>query len=166
VIPGVKGVAQTIAQEVEHSLVIGGHKDSRYSEIYQLTSDLNMEDRIIFAGPIKDEDLPALYNGADLFVFPSLHEGFGLPPLEAMACGVPVLVSNSASLPEVVGDAAITVHPYDVKEIAQVMKSILTTKSVQEEMRIKGLKRCQEFSWRKTAEQTLNLYEQVVHYEL
>jgi len=148
-----------IAGEIEHNLVIGGKKDLRYAKTYELAKALNMERRIIFTGEIKESDLPLLYNGADLFVFPSLYEGFGLPPLEAMACGIPVLVSNAASLPEVVGDAAIMVNPYDIGEIAQEMKRILTNKNLQAEMQIKGLERCQNFSWRKTAERTLELYK-------
>jgi len=150
-----------IAGEIEHNLVIGGKKDLRYARTYELVKALNMERRIIFTGEIKESDLPLLYNGADLFVFPSLYEGFGLPPLEAMACGIPVLVSNAASLPEVVGDAAIMVNPYDIEEIAQEMKRILTNENLQKEIREKGLKRCQEFSWCQVAEKTLNVYKYV-----
>jgi glycosyltransferase involved in cell wall biosynthesis len=152
-----------IADEIEHNLVIGGKKDLRYARNYELVKSLNLERRIIFTGEIKEIDLPLLYNGADLFVFPSLYEGFGLPPLEAMACGIPVLVSNAASLPEVVGDAAIMVNPYNVEEIAQEMKRILTNKNLQAEMQIKGLERCQNFSWRKAAERTLELYKTLFH---
>jgi glycosyltransferase involved in cell wall biosynthesis len=152
-----------IVRETEHSLVIGGIKDSQYTTLCQLIKELGIEDRIIFTDEIDETDLPLIYNGAELFVFPSFHEGFGLPPLEAMACGVPVLVSNATSLPEVVGDAAIMFNPYDIEEIAQNMKRILNNKNLQGEMRIKGLERCQEFSWRKTAEKTLNTYKHALY---
>jgi len=98
---------------------------------------------------------------AELFIYPSLYEGFGLPPLEAMACGCPVITSNTSSLPEVVGDAGIMVDPYDVNEIAKAIDLVLSNENLRNEMIEKGLKQAKKFSWRKTAEETLKVYEDV-----
>ena len=113
-------------------------------------------------GPLTDADLPALYSAADLFVFPSLYEGFGLPPLEAMACGAPVVCSNAASLPEVVGDAAVTVDPYDVEALAQAMHRVLTDSVVRDDLRAKGLARAAQFTWERTAQETMKVYQSVL----
>jgi glycosyltransferase involved in cell wall biosynthesis len=106
---------------------------------------------------VTDEDLPALYNGADLFCFPSLYEGFGLPVLEAMACGTPVVTSNSTSLPEVAGEAALLVDPYDVEAIAEAMRRVLEEPELAAELRERGLKRAAEFTWERTARETSGL---------
>ena len=98
---------------VHCSLIIAGKAQWRESEIFQAVRGRDIENGVIFPGYVDDADLPALYSAATVFVYPSLYEGFGLPPLEAMACGTPVISSNAASLPEVVGDAAFTVNPTD-----------------------------------------------------
>jgi len=144
-----------------HKLIIIGKKDWKYKDIFDLVDRLNLHKDVIFLGYVPNEDLPALYNAADLFVYPSLYEGFGLPPLEAMACGTPVVTSNTSSLPEVVGDAGIMVEPYDVDGFAKAMYEILTNDGLREELRKKGLKRAKLFNWRKTAEETLEVYEEV-----
>ncbi len=106
--------------------------------------------------------LPALMSGAALFVYPSLYEGFGMPPLEAMACGTPLITSDVSSLPEVVGGAALLVNPYDVLEgLAEAMHRVMTNPELQEELRLKGLERAKLFSWEETARQTLKVYEEV-----
>jgi glycosyltransferase involved in cell wall biosynthesis len=107
-------------------------------------------------------DLPLLHNASELFVFPSLSEGFGLPPLEAMACGSPVVASNSTSLPEVVGDAGIMVDPYDVEALARAMRDVLTNSDLRATLVRRGLERVQLFSNRRMAEQTLAVYEEVL----
>ena len=109
------------------------------------------------------KDLLVLMNGAAAFMLVSLYEGFGLPPLEAMACGTPVIASNISSLPEVVGDAGILVNPYDVDEIAQAIHEVLVNNRLREEMRVKGLERAKQFSWEKTARETLKAYEEVIN---
>jgi glycosyltransferase involved in cell wall biosynthesis len=119
----------------------------------------NFADEIIFTGYVPEEDLPFLYNAAELFVFPSLYEGFGLPVLEAMACGTPVIASNLSSLPEIVGDAGLLINPYDINEIAAAMAKVLNDKDLQTELISKGLKRVQEFSWRKSAEVIFNTFK-------
>ncbi|GEA17233.1 glycosyltransferase family 4 protein [Moorella sp. E306M] len=112
-------------------------------------------------GYVSDEDLPALYNAADVFVFPSFYEGFGLPPLEAMACGTPVVVSSTASLPEVVGDAGVYVNPYDVEDIAQGIYRVLTDQELRRQLREKGLARAKLFTWERSAKETLRVFEEV-----
>ncbi len=114
---------------------------------------------MLFTGYVDEGDAPALYAGAELFVFPSLYEGFGLPLLEAMSCGVPVVSSNVSSIPEVVGDAALLVNPYDEVELAEVMFTLLTNGPLRRKMREAGLKRASHFSWRRTTEQTIAVYE-------
>jgi glycosyltransferase involved in cell wall biosynthesis len=116
-----------------------------------LEGNERLKKRAVFTGYVENEDLPVLYNLASLFVFPSLYEGFGFPPLEAMACGCPVVVSNVASLPEVCGDAAYYVDPYDVESIAEGMLKVLTDDSLRQRLKKKGLERIRLFDWAKSA---------------
>ncbi|EHP84940.1 glycosyltransferase family 4 protein [Methanotorris formicicus] len=148
-------------QGIKHKLVITGEKRWKYKSIFETIEKLNLQKDVIFTGYVPDEDLPALYNAADLFVYPSLYEGFGLPPLEAMACGTPVITSSTSSLPEVVGDAGIMVNPYDVDELAKAMYEVLTNDGLREELSKKGLERAKLFSWKKCAEEHLKVYEEV-----
>jgi glycosyltransferase involved in cell wall biosynthesis len=122
---------------------------------------LGLADALLFCNHVPDADLAMFYNLADLFVFPSLYEGFGLPPLEAMACGTPVVCSNAASLPEVVEDAAITVDPYDVEGLAGAMGRVLSDLDLQGELRERGLARARGFTWARTAQETLAVYREV-----
>ena len=121
---------------------------------------LNLQKDIIFTGYVSESELAEIYNAVDLFVFPSLYEGFGLPPLEAMACGTPVITSNTSSLPEVVGEAAVTVDPFDVNRFAEEMHELLTDESLRHEMIKKGLKRSKLFNWDDSAKKTLNVYKE------
>lgn len=118
--------------------------------------------RVCDVGYVDDNDLPSLYSAAEVFVFPSFYEGFGLPPLEAMACGTPVVVSNVASLPEVVGDAGVYVDPYDVNDIAHGIYRVLTDEDLRLQLRKKGLERAKLFTWKKTAQQTLEVLKEVI----
>jgi len=142
-------------------LVIAGKQDMRRKSLYVTAEKLDPRKRIIFTDFVPEEELFDLYRGASLFVFPSLYEGFGLPPLEAMACGVPVITSNAASLPEVVGDAAIQVDPLDVRELADAMQTVLADATLWNTLRQKGIKRSQQFSWETAARQLLQLYERL-----
>jgi glycosyltransferase involved in cell wall biosynthesis len=144
-----------------YKLVIAGEKGWLYEEIFREVghSDLNQE--ILLLGVVRDEDLPLLYNCADIFVYPSLYEGFGLPPLEAMACGIPVITSNTSSLPEVIGDAGIMVDPTDVNALCESMYILLKDKELWNRMRKMGLERSKLFSWEKTAEKILKVYDEV-----
>ena len=126
-----------------------------------LITKLGLDAKVIFTGFVPEEDLPALYSAASVFVFPSLYEGFGLPPLEAMACGTPVVASNTSSLPEVIGDAGVLVNPFSIDEIVGAMRSVLKSKPRQREMSYKGVERARRFSWEETARKTLKVYRQV-----
>ncbi len=142
-------------------LVLAGSKEQgwMYDEIFAAAeSSSDYRSRFIFTGYVAEEDLSALYSGAVAFVFPSLYEGFGLPALEAMACGTPVVTSNTTSLPEVVGDAALLVDPTDPDQLCEAMSTILSDHSLREELRRKGLMRAAEFRWEKCAELTAEVY--------
>jgi glycosyltransferase involved in cell wall biosynthesis len=117
--------------------------------------------RIIFTGYVPDEDLSALYSGAKAFIFPSLQEGFGLPILEAMQCGTPVISSNATSLPEVAGEAAILINPYDKDELSQAMLNLLSDENLRNELTQKGLERAKQFSWSKCAQETVEIYQKI-----
>jgi len=146
---------------IQHKLVITGTKRWKYKEIFETIDKLDLQNDVVFTGYVSDEDLPALYNAADLFVYPSIYEGFGLPPLEAMACGTPVITSNTSSLPEVVGDAGIMVDPYDVNGLADAMHEVLANEGLRANMIKNGLERAKMFSWEKCARETLKVYEEV-----
>lgn len=117
------------------------------------------DDAIRYIGWVDEADKPALYSGATVFLFPSLYEGFGLPPLEAMACGVPVIASNASSLPEVVGDAGMLVDPNDVNAWAEAIRTVLTSSMRRVDMSQRGIEQARKFSWRQAAEETLAMYE-------
>ena len=140
-------------------LVIVGGKGWLYEDIFAAVERLGLGEKVVFPGFIADEDLPALYNLADLFVFPSLYEGFGLPPLEAMACGTPVITSDTSSLPEVVGEAGLMVEATDVAALAEAMKRVLGDNALREGMITKGLEQAGKFTWEKAAAKLLSLYE-------
>ena len=143
-------------------LVIGGPRGWHHQEVFSVAEELDLQEDVIFPGYIPQEELPLWYNAADFFVYPSLYEGFGLPPLEAMACGTPVITSNTSSLPEVVGEAGILVNPDSVEEVAEAMQRVLTDSNLRAEMRRKGLDRAREFSWQRTAQETVRVYEQTM----
>ncbi|MEO0091183.1 MAG: glycosyltransferase family 1 protein [candidate division WOR-3 bacterium] len=128
---------------------------------FRMVKELNLIDSVIFTDFVEQKDLPSVYSCACLFVLPSLYEGFGLPVIEAMACGVPVITSNVSSLPEIAGNAAILVNPYDVNEIAQAIKNVLSNRQLQQEMREKGIENAKRFSWEKSAISLLEVFEQV-----
>jgi glycosyltransferase involved in cell wall biosynthesis len=137
-----------------------GAKGWLYDRVFDRVHDLGLEDRVIFLGQVESRVLPALYNGARLFVYPSLYEGFGLPVLEAMACGAPTIASNVSSLPEVTGDAAVLVDPMDVPQIARDMGDLLQDGDQRDRLRQEGLKRAARFTWQAAARKTLAIYEQ------
>lgn len=143
-------------------LVIAGKRQWQTAEIDATFRRLNLDDRVRFTGYVHDADLPTLYSAAALFVFPSLYEGFGLPPLEAMRCGTPVITSNISSLPEVVGDAALTIDPYDVHALAAAIEHALTSEELRMDLRRRGLARAARFTWARAARETLAVYEHVL----
>ncbi len=142
-------------------LAIAGGTGWLYEETQQAVAELKLEKKVRFLGRVSDLELMLLYSLADVFVFPSFYEGFGVPPMEAMACGTPVITSNASSLPEVVGDAALLVDPHDSGEIAQAMLRVLGDPRLQEELRQKGYERARRFTWEQSARKMLSLYTQV-----
>ena len=146
-------------------LVIGGAKCWFYQDVFARVEELGLEGQVMFPGYIPVSELPLWYNAAELFVYPSLYEGFGLPPLEAMACGTPVVTANTSSLPEVVDEAGLTVDPLDVEGLAQAMRRVLDDEALRQEMRERGLKRAEGFSWTKTAQETVQVYQRAMEYE-
>jgi glycosyltransferase involved in cell wall biosynthesis len=140
-----------------HKLVLAGSKWSRANEVSEVAAHSAHSDDIYFIGFVNNSDLPSLYRAAELFVFPSLYEGFGMPILEAMACGTPVVCSNQSSMPEVAGDAALLFDPYDEDDICLKMESILSNVSLREQCVEKGLERSRLFSWASTASKTLEV---------
>jgi glycosyltransferase involved in cell wall biosynthesis len=122
---------------------------------------LGIEQDVLLTGFVDDEDLPALYSGASVFAFPSLYEGFGLPPLEAMACGTPVVTSNRSSLPEVVGDAGLLVNPLDIEALASAIDRLLTDPELSAGLIQRGLIRAASFSWTRTARAHRCVYRDV-----
>ena len=144
-------------------LVLAGSPGWLYDETMELVKKLNLEEKTFFLGRITDEDLHNLYVGARFHIHPAHYEGFGLPPLEAMACGTPTIVSNVSSLPEVVNDAALLVDPKDTEEIAVAMHRLLTDQDLYTELRDKGLKRAGCFNWELAARSTLDVYHRVIN---
>jgi glycosyltransferase involved in cell wall biosynthesis len=137
-------------------VMVGNHgKDSHL--IFERVNNLGIEDNVIFTGYVPDEDLPYFYNAASVFCFPSLYEGFGLPVLEAMACGCPVVTSNTSSLPEVAGDAALLVNPENTEEIGKAMSTLIMDGRLRNSCIAKGLNHVQKFSWKNSAEELLNV---------
>ena len=140
-------------------LVLVGKFAWLYAETLRTIKELELSSSVILTGYVPEVDLPALYSGALCFVYPSYFEGFGLPPLEAMKCGAPVVVGNKTSLPEVVGDAGVLVDPFDVDSIASAIQLVINDSDLRAKLRVKGLKRAKLFDWQKTARQTLSVYE-------
>jgi glycosyltransferase involved in cell wall biosynthesis len=140
-------------------LVLAGKCAWLYEETLRTIKELQVSDSVILTGYVPERDLPGLYSGALCFVYPSYFEGFGLPPLEAMKCGVPVIVGNRTSLPEVVGDAGILVDPFDADTIARAMNKLISDSKLRAELAARGLARAKLFDWRETARQTLKVYQ-------
>lgn len=148
---------------VNHKFVIAGPKDERYKEVFVNIEKLGLTDDTIFIGNIDHKVLPAIYNMASFFIYPSLYDGFGFPPVEAMACGVPVITSNVSSLPEIVSDAGILVDPYNIEEMATAMWRVISDKELSEKMAKKGMERAAGFTWERCARDTLRVYNDVYH---
>lgn len=139
-------------------LVILGPAGKHREKLKELAEALGLKDDIVFPGFIDAPELPLFYNGAALFVYPSIYEGFGLPPIEAMACGIPVITSNVSSLPEVVQDAALTVNPHDTLRLAETMHRVLTDEALTKALSEKGLSHCRKYNWDNIARKILNIY--------
>jgi glycosyltransferase involved in cell wall biosynthesis len=142
-------------------LVIIGDEISKHQALRRAVHRHNLHKHVRFLGFVSDETLAVLYRLASVFVFPSLYEGFGLPPLEAMASGTPVVTSNVSSLPEVVGDAAVLVDPYDTQAIADGLARTLSDRDLRETLRARGLARARQYSWERSVQQVRQIYEEV-----
>ncbi len=147
--------------KLPHKLVIAGKKGWHYDRIFQLVASRGLTNDIIFTGYADDHDKLALYHGADLFLFPSLYEGFGLPPLEAMTCQTPVISSNTSSLPEVMGDGGIMLDPNHESGWVSAIGAVLSNKSLAQELTVKGSAQTARFSWDRCAKETLAVYHRV-----
>jgi glycosyltransferase involved in cell wall biosynthesis len=145
--------------EFEHALVAVGFLRWKFERDVARIGELGLESRVIRTGFVPDEDLPAIYSLADALLLPSLYEGFGIPVLEAMACGCPVITSTTGCTPEVAGDAALLVNPRDVDAIAGAIRRVLRDSALRAQLIERGLARVAEFSWRKAAEESLRVYE-------
>ncbi len=143
------------------SLVIAGAKGWLYDGIVREIGELNLGERVIFTGRIPEEDLPLIYCSSLVFVYPSVYEGFGFPPLEAMACGAPVITGDRSSLPEIVGDAGLCVDPENVDILAGAMEYLLADEGKRRELAGKGIERAKGFSWKRCADKTMALYREL-----
>jgi glycosyltransferase involved in cell wall biosynthesis len=157
-----RSLARLKAEGFPHCLVIAGGHGWLFDPIQSLVGELGLVADVIFTGRVPDEDLPALYSGADCFLMPSLYEGFGFPVLEAMACGTPVVCSNVSSLPEVAGDAALLVAPSDVQGMHLAIERLVNDPKLRQELSRRGLAQSSQFSWRRAAEETLDIYRHVL----
>jgi glycosyltransferase involved in cell wall biosynthesis len=153
--------ARHSAQDADLHLVIAGGQGWLYESIFEQVKSMGLENRVHFPGFIDDADLPALYSAAELFAYVSLYEGFGLPLLEAMACGTPVIGSNVSSLPEVIGDVGLQVDPRDVDAIANGLTTMLTSPELGARSIAAGIDRARTFTWEKAARELLSIYDQV-----
>lgn len=151
--------SRIVRDQPEYKLVIAGKKGWYYEGLFNLVQSLQLKEKIVFAGYVPDEDSQALHGGATLFLFPSLYEGFGLPPLEAMSCGTPIISSNTSSLPEIVGEGGILLSPHDELGWSREIKRLLSDSRLRTKLKEKGLKQAQKFSWKKCAQETIKIYE-------
>jgi glycosyltransferase involved in cell wall biosynthesis len=142
-------------------LVLAGGRGWLADPVYARVEALGIGDRVHFAGYVPEEEKTLWYNAAACFCYPSLYEGFGLPPLEAMACGIPVVTSNVSSLPEVVGDAALTVDPLDSAALCEALHRVLGHRGLRTELAARGIERARRFSWVEAARQTADIYQSV-----
>ncbi|MCS6104935.1 glycosyltransferase family 1 protein [Clostridium botulinum] len=149
-----------IKDDIDENLIIAGNKGWMCEAIYKLVDDIKLNDRVVFTGKINDDELKYLYKNASVFTYVSFYEGFGLPPLEAMSYGIPCIVSNTSSIPEVVGDAAIKVDPKNVGEISKYIKNLILDKD--KNLIEKGKERIKKFSWQKCAKETFDSYWKIL----
>jgi glycosyltransferase involved in cell wall biosynthesis len=158
----VEAYAALRSRHPQVGLVIAGSRGWLYERFFEQVRSLGLGESVVFTDHVADEDMPALLNAAEVFAFPSEFEGFGLPPLEAMACGLPVACSNAASLPEVVGDAGLLLSPRDVGAWVGALDRLLGDAPLRADLRAKGLARARRFSWDTAAERTLEVYRSVI----
>jgi glycosyltransferase involved in cell wall biosynthesis len=150
------------SQTPEVKLVITGRQGWMYAQTLQLVQSLGLTERVHFTGYVEQSDLPRVYNLAEIAVYPSLYEGFGLPVLEAMACGTPVITSNVSSMPEITAEAGVLVPPGEVPALAQAIEHLLSDPTERQRRSALGLQRAAQFTWQRTAIQTMDVYTHVM----
>jgi glycosyltransferase involved in cell wall biosynthesis len=155
-----RAFAELARRHPEARLVIAGKKGWHFDEIFDTARSLNLAEQVLFTGYIDEADKPALMRGASLFVYPSLHEGFGIPVLEAMAPGVPTIAGNRTSIPEIAGDGAVLINPESLAELSNALELLYSDPAARVRLAAKGLEQAARFSWRKTAEETAALYRE------
>jgi glycosyltransferase involved in cell wall biosynthesis len=153
--------ALTETKKIDYQFVVAGGKGWKNEAFFQVSRKLSLGEHLVLTGYVPEEDLPALYQGAEVFVYPSLYEGFGLPVLEAMSSGTPVITSNASSLPEAAGDAALLVNPKETFDLYKAMEALVMDPALRAELKEKGLKQSKKFTWEKTALETLEIYRKV-----
>ncbi|MCA1554253.1 MAG: glycosyltransferase family 4 protein, partial [Chloroflexi bacterium] len=153
-----RALRQLLDQHVRVQFAIAGKRGWLSDDVFALIAELRLQDEVRLLGAVPSEELVGLYNAALALVMPSLYEGFGLPPLEAMACGTPVIVSNISSLPEVVGDAGLCIPPDDPRAWTDAIQRMLDDGALRRELRAKGMTRARTFSWERAARETLAVY--------
>ncbi len=158
----IRSFHKLLTKGLKLQLVLIGIHGYGFDQILKIINELSISEDVVILGYVPNEDIIKFYNIAKLFVFPSLYEGFGLPPLEAMACGCPVITSNISSLPEIVGNAGVLMDPYDPDDLSRKMYQILINKTLQNDLQKKGLKQAKKFSWEKSAHETWKIYEKVL----
>jgi glycosyltransferase involved in cell wall biosynthesis len=147
---------------LDFQVVITGKTDPHYPEVTEKIQELGLKDIVVLPGFVPEEELPLLFAAARCFVFPSFYEGFGLPPLEAMASGTPVASSNTSAMPEILGDAAAFFDPYDTQQMADVIMNVFQNESTRTQLIQKGLAHVKQFDWKKMAEETLLVYKEAL----
>ncbi|MFC2054636.1 glycosyltransferase family 4 protein [Chloroflexota bacterium] len=150
------------SQGISLPLVIVGGLGWMYEDVFRLVESLGIKEQVHFTGYVSSHDLPIVYNLSRVFVYPSIYEGFGLPPLEAMACGTPVITTAVSSMPEHVGDAGILIPPQDEKALTNALQKLINDSTIQEELSSKGPERASQFTWKRTAQETLKVYQSVL----
>lgn len=160
-LPALIEAYHAVAQKIDISLVIAGQIGWKYADVFEAIRKYSLQKQVIFTGYVDDNDLPALYNLAEVFVYPSLYEGFGFPVLEAMASGCPVITSSTSSLPEITGNAAILIDPMDIMSITKAILKTVLNKKMRLDMVERGLGQAKKFSWKNCVFNTLNNYEKI-----
>jgi len=161
----IRAFAELKKAGLPHELVIAGKRGWKCGDVFRLPAELGIGDAVRFLGYVEEADLPGLYGAAELFAFPSLVEGFGLPPLEAMACGVPVVTSDAEALVETTGEAAVHARARDVDALAEAMHSVLADPARRDALRTAGIERAAQFTWQRTAEATRAVYREAIECE-
>lgn len=151
-----------VDEGTDHCLVLGGRYGWMYDEVLKQIEKLNLTEKVFLPGYFDQEDLPMVYNLSDLFVYPTLYEGFGLPVLEAMACGIPVITTDISSIPEIIGEAGLLVPPDEVETLFRGMKKVLSDEDLRLEMARRGTDQAAKFTWERTAKSTLKVYRQAI----